>query len=105
MFGRKKLTEEDVILARQRISFVEMQDDDVFARDLVLKLKAGSPLVINFENINEISTNKYLAFLSGAAVAFDGKIVFIKNNIYLFAKKEDFIDGSLKEFLNEVSKR
>ncbi len=102
MFGKKKKVEDELVLAKDRISFEEMKDDDNFAKDLVIKLKEGSPLVVNFEQINEISTNKFLAFLSGATVAFDGKIVFIKNNIYLFAKKEDFLDGSLKEFLNSV---
>ena len=105
MFGKKKTQEQELVLAKDRIIFEKMQDDDNFAKELVLKLKDGNPLVINFEDINEISANKFLAFLSGAAVAFDGKIVQIKSNIFMFAKKEDFIDGSLKEFLNEVSKR
>ena len=105
MFGKKKKEDEGLSLARERITFAKMPDEDSYAKELVIKLREGSPLVINFEDINEISANKYLAFLSGAAVAFDGKIVKIKNNVFLFAKKEDFIDGSLKEFINEVAKR
>ena len=104
MFGKNKNKEASLSLAKDRIFFTKMRDDDNFAKELVFKLRDGSPLVINFDEVSESSTNKFLAFLSGAAVAFEGKIIYIKTNVYLFARKEDFIDGSLKEFLNERGK-
>ncbi len=105
MFGKNKNKEESLSLAKDRICFAVMKDDDNFAKELVYKLKDGSPLVINFEEINESATNKFLAFFSGAAVAFEGKIIFVKTNVYLFARKEDFLDGSLKEFLNSRTRK
>lgn len=101
MFGKKKTEDTPVLTkASDRIVFAEMVDDDEFARDLVLKLKDNHPLIINFSNINEIATNKFIAFLSGATVALDGKIVFLKTNVYMFVKREDLIDGSVKELIN-----
>ena len=101
MFGKKKQAETQTLSkASERIVFEEMIDDDEFARDLVLKLKDNHPLIINFSNINEMSTNKFIAFLSGATVALDGKVVFLKTNVFMFVKKEDLIDGSVKELIN-----
>lgn len=105
MFNKKKNKEENVSLAKNRIFFAKMTDDDVFAKELVDKLREGAPLVINFEDINESATNKFLAFLSGATVAFEGRIIYVKTNIYLFARKEELLDGSLKQFLNDYNNR
>ena len=101
MFGKKRQEEAPSLgKASDRIIFKEMIDDDEFARDLVLSLKDNHPLIINFSNIDEITTNKFIAFLSGATVALDGKIVYLKTNVYMFVKREDLIDGSVKELIN-----
>ena len=104
MFGHKKAVEETVVKkASDRIVFAEMEDDDELAKDLVLKLKDNQPLIINFSNINEMATNKFIAFFSGATVALDGKIVFLKTNVYLFIKREDLLDGSVKELISSLN--
>lgn len=104
MFGKKKeVVDTPVKKASDRIVFAEMEDDDELARDLVLKLKDNQPLIINFSNINELSTNKFIAFFSGATIALDGKIVFLKTNVYLFIKREDLIDGSVKELISSLN--
>ena len=104
MFGKKKVSEDiQVKKASDRIVFAEMEDDDEQARDLVLKLKDNQPLIVNFSNINEMATNKFIAFFSGATVALDGKIVFLKTNVYLFIKREDLLDGSVKELISSLN--
>lgn len=104
MFGKKKKDDEILSLASERIRLDKMKDNDEFARNIVLDIKNSIPCVINFEGLEEEAGNKYLAFLEGAAVALDGKTVRINEFTYLFAKKEDFLDGSLREWINNIPK-
>lgn len=104
MFAKKKKDEEVLSLASERIRLDKMKDNDEFAKNIVLDIKDGIPCVINFEGLEEEAGNKYLAFLEGAAVALEGKTVKINEFTYLFAKKEDFLDGSLREWINNIPK-
>lgn len=103
LFGKKKNEEEEVILkASDRIIMKEMVNDDELARDLVLEIKEGNPVLLNFEKLEESDGNKHLAFFIGATVALDGKTVKIGEKIFLFARREDFLDGSLKKFIDSI---
>ena len=102
MFGKKKkdnLEETLYIKASERIIFNKVEDNDEVARDLVLKLKDGNPLILNFEDLDELACNKLLAFFIGATVALDGKTTKINEYSYLFARREELLDGSLQQFL------
>ena len=90
MFGNKN---KGAVLAKSRIIFEKIADDDQRAAELVEELRVSNPLCINF---------KMVAFLSGAAYALEGEAILIKSNVYLFAKKVDFLDGSLKEFIERT---
>lgn len=86
--------------AFDRIEFVLVEPDtDVFK--LADKLLKGTPLILNFENQNDIESNKVITFISGVTYAIDGEIEIIKEKIFLFATKEDYKDGSLRKFVNE----
>lgn len=95
MFGRKKKK-----TAFDRIEFVMCEHDtDVFK--LADKLMKGVPLILNFEQLNDIESNKIITFLSGITYAIDGEIEIIKEHIFLFATKKDYKDGTLRKFVNE----
>jgi len=86
--------------AFDRIEFVMLEPDmDVFK--LADKLLKGVPLILNFENQNDIESNKVITFISGVTYAIDGEIEVIKEKIFLFATKKDYKDGSLRKFVNE----
>ncbi len=103
LFGKKKQEEvEEIAKASDRIIMKEMVNDDNLARDLVLEIKEGNPVVLNFENLDEADGNKHLAFFIGATVALDGKTVRINEHIFLFARREDFLDGSLKKWIDSI---
>ena len=104
LFGKTRVEVDEESLAKDKIILSEMKDDEEFARDLVLKLKDGNPLCLNFENLDEDNGNKYLAFFIGASVALEGKTVRINEFTYLFARKIDFLDGSLKEWIDSIPK-
>ncbi len=101
IFGKKK-EEEVVKKASERIIIREMENNDELARDLVLQIKEGNPVLLNFEKLEEADGNKHLAFFIGATVALDGKTVKIGEKIFLFARREDFLDGSLRKFIDSI---
>ena len=101
IFGKKK-EEEVVKKASDRIIMREMENNDELARDLVLEIKDGNPVLLNFEKLEEADGNKHLAFFIGATVALDGKTVKIGEKIFLFARREDFLDGSLRKFIDSI---
>ena len=80
----------------------QISDDDEKAAMLVDELKNGHPLVINFEELDLMGANKFLAFFTGATYALDGRTLKINEATYLFARNVDFEDGSLMNFLNEL---
>jgi hypothetical protein len=49
-----------------------------------------------------MACNKLLAFFAGATYAIGGKTIKINETSYLFARLEDFQDGSLNEFLESI---
>lgn len=102
LFGKKKEAEEENTLAADRIIMKEMVNDDELARSLVFEIRDGNPVVLNFEKLDEANGNKHLAFFIGATVALEGKTVRISEKIYLFARKEDFLDGSLRKWIDSI---
>ena len=100
MFKRGRAKEgERPSKAVEKIIFKQINDNDIENRDLVLKLKAGNPLILNFEDLDERAANKLLGFFIGATVALDGKTTRINEQSYLFARREELLDGSLQSFL------
>lgn len=65
------------------------------------KLLKSVPLIINFEDYDKIESNQVITFLSGVIYALDGEIEQIQEQIFLFATKEDYKDGSLRKFIRE----
>ena len=93
--------EESLKTAKDRIFFEQVTSGDEGAY-LARKLLDGTPLVLNFELLDIDQGNMLLAFLSGVLFTCDGEVVKLNEKSYLFARKQDFIDGSLKSFLEEV---
>ena len=86
--------------ALDRVDFIKM-DDELDVLKIADKLLYGTPVIMNFEEYDEIEGNKIITFLSGVAYAIDGEIEQIQNKIFLFATKRDYKDGSLRKFVKE----
>lgn len=111
LFGRKKddysnaskrMNDNSKVKASKRIIFEKLDDNDERAAELVQELKEGNPLVINFTGLDARGINKMLAFLTGAAYAIEGETILVKENIYMFVRKIDLLDGSIKEWLEKM---
>ena len=107
IFGKKKTETTEAVKPAQAIDNLIMEqltDNDNKAAELVDSLKNGSPLIINFEELEPIAANKMLAFFAGACYALDGRSVKINEKTYLFAKRTEFFDGSIQKFLDNLPK-
>ncbi|MGM9971350.1 MAG: cell division protein SepF [Anaeroplasmataceae bacterium] len=98
----KRMNESSSLRASDRIIFEHLDDNDEKAAQLINELKDGHPLVIDFSNLDPRGINKMLAFFSGAAFALDGEIIFVKEKRYMFVRKIDLLDGSIKEQLERI---
>lgn len=92
MFKKKK--------AIDRVEFVVMERQ-VDVMKLANKLLKGVPLIVNYEDYDEIEANKVITFLSGVIYAIDGEIEVIQPTVFLFATKLNYKDGSLRKFVKE----
>ena len=89
--------------AADRIVMEQLVDEEAKLLELANQLKDGHPLIVDFGKIKtDAALNKSLAFLSGVTYALDGKIVTLNETIFVFARKTDFIDGSLQEFIDQI---
>lgn len=70
--------------------------------DISDKLLSSIPVLANFENIDIDSANDMLAFLSGVIYAKDGRLLKIQSKLFLLAIKEEFDDGSLYEYYEDL---
>lgn len=92
--------------AFDRIIFEDLDtDEDDYIVSLANEVINGSPLVINFEKLDVDEANKVVAFLSGVIYAVGGKIERINSRIFLFARIQEFKDGTLKQFVADYKVR
>ena len=101
--AQTQMNQGPVTKASERIYFDEVTADDEKTLYLISKMTSHQPLVLNFEKVDVPTANKVLAFIAGAVYALNGKTVKIDEKIYLFALSEEFLDGSLDQFIREVS--
>jgi len=108
LFGKKKEEytpfKEAATVSADRLIMTKMEDDDQQAAKLADSLMAGEPLVINFEGLDLLSENKMLAFFTGVTYAMGANPKKINKTTYMFARREDYLDGSLQDFLNSIPK-
>ena len=96
-----QMNQEPLTKACERIEFAVVTSDDQNTLSFVEKIKRHHPVVLNFDGVEVPTANKVLAFIAGAMYALNGKTVKIDEKIYLFALSEEFLDGSLNEWLRQ----
>ena len=101
--AQSQMNEEPVTKASERIFFDEITGDDQRTLYLIDKLVKHQPLVLNFERVDIPTANKVLAFIAGAVYALHGKTIKIDDKIYMFALAEEFLDGSLDEWIRFIN--
>ena len=62
----------------------------------------GKAILANFDQLNPTAANRMLSFISGVVYAKSGEIYQISERIFLFARKEEFEDGSLYQYIEDT---
>ncbi len=109
-FGRKKDDYQEAFnqmnqqkplqTAQERIYFEQCTDpnDATKYADLIMK---GTPICIDFSQIEVDEANKIIAFLTGYLYAIGGEAKRVQNKAFLFARKQEYMDGTLHQFLSQ----
>ena len=93
---------ESLSTAFDRVIFESLStDEDAYITSLATELIDGHPLVLNFEELQPDPANTIMAFLSGVVFTLQGEIIQINKKVFLFARQQEFKDGSLKQFIDE----
>ena len=92
-----KITSFDKIVYK----VVNKSNDDDTLYDIADTILDGRPVLIKFEN-DVVDANRMLAFLSGICYATDGRVIQIAQKLFLLAKKEEFNDGTLYQYIEDV---
>lgn len=96
-------SKEPELTTYDRLIFEKLSsDEDHYLIGLVDKMMKGSPLILNFDDLNIDQANKVIAFFSGVVYAIKGEIVHIQEKVFLFANQEVYKDGTIEEFLKEI---
>lgn len=82
-----------------KVEFYRVEDNGN-ALKLADKLLFGIPLCLDFRDCPRDDANEVITFLSGVIYSLDGSAKKIQGDIFLFARKIDYRDGSLKEFID-----
>lgn len=99
LFGKKKEeTPVDNTPAKDKMIMDNIHDPNK-AVAYADKLLNGIPLCLGFGELDIDEANKIIAFLSGVVYAINGTAKQLNETAFLFATKENFLDGSLNEFL------
>ena len=87
--------------AAERIVMENIVDPDraVVLADMLMQ---GSPICVGCEELDIDEANKAIAFLSGVVYAIGGEVKRIHEKAFLFARKQEFMDGTLNQFLAQL---
>lgn len=109
MFGRKKGKKSDysrnkqLLTAFDRMEYFIVADktnEELFKIcDTILN---GKPVLANFDRISNADCNYMLAFISGVVYACDGETIQVGDKLFLFARKDEYEDGSLKQYIEDI---
>lgn len=60
------------------------------------------PLIANFENLDVDEANKAISFLSGVIYALGGKVIMVKNQVFMFATTEAYENKEIINLLEDL---
>jgi hypothetical protein len=78
----------------------ERSDEEMFKLcDTIIN---GKAVLANFDKVSNADCNYMLAFISGVVYAQGGQAITLGPKLFLFAGKEQFEDGSLLQYVEDI---
>lgn len=110
MFGRKSKIEKTEYERKKTLltSFDKMEYFIVENKENEGLLKIcdnilnGKPVLANFDKLSAADCNYMLAFISGVVYACEGETMQLGQKLFLFARKEEYEDGSLRQYVEDI---
>jgi len=109
MFGLKKKKKNDSMKNKQLLTafdrmeyfIVEKKSDEELFKicDTIL---GGKPVLANFDRVPSADCNYMLSFISGVIYATEGEAIQVGSRLFSFARKEEYEDGSLKQYVEDI---
>ncbi len=62
----------------------------------------GKAVLAKFDKISSSDANYMLSFISGVVYACKGKTIQASDKLFLFARKEEYEDGSLEQYVEDM---
>lgn len=62
----------------------------------------GRAVLANFDKLDDDNANEMLLFISGVVYATDGRTFKLDSRLFLFARKEEYEDGSLLQYIEDT---
>ena len=78
----------------------DRSEDTIY--DLCDTILSGKPVLANFDKLTPSDCNYILAFMSGVIYATAGDVITVSERLFLFARKEEFEDGTLREYVEDI---
>lgn len=111
MFGRKKKDDKNnfnrskgLLTSFDKMEYftIEERSNEMMFR-LCDTILSGKPVLANLDKISTADCNYMLAFISGVVYATDGEVKQLGNKLFLFARKQEYEDGSLMQYVEDIS--
>ncbi len=82
--------------------FIVKDRSDETIYDLCDTILSGKPVLANFDKLSVNDCNYILAFMSGVIYATAGEVITVGERLFLFARQEEFEDGTLREYVEDI---
>ncbi|MDD3382483.1 MAG: cell division protein SepF [Bacilli bacterium] len=98
----KNTRSRGIMTSYEKMNYFFIQDSsDTELFKIAKSILAGFPALVGLEKVEKRRANEVLAFLTGVVFAHEGDYIKMDEKIYLFAKKEEFEDGSLRQYVKD----
>ena len=90
-------------LAKRRFKYATNDSSiELMSFDISNKILDGYPVLVNFEKLGLQESNNMLSFLSGVVYATEGQTLRIQPRLFLLGRKEEFEDGTLYQYYEDL---
>lgn len=87
---------------KREFFFIKEKSDAEMFR-LCDAILSGKPVIANFDGMSVADCNYMLAFISGVVYACHGETMKLDKRLYLFARKEEYEDGSIAQYVKDLT--
>lgn len=102
--GKNKKGTNGLLTTFDRMEYYTAEiGDDAEMFKICDTILGGKAVLANFDKLEAAVANHMLAFISGVVYATEGQIFKLDNRLFVFGRKEEYEDGSLLQYIEDVN--